>query len=555
MAEMTGNELLAETLKGYGATHFFFVPTVALRALPLMQDRGIQPVSAHGEKAAAYMADGYARASGRPGVCGAQAVGAANLAAGLKDAYMAGSPVIALTGGPAPQTTGRTVYQETRDFGMYAEVTKWSMRIEQIAQLPQALREAYRRATSGCPGPVYLEGRGHWAHVLDDSADLTPLVDDRFARVPALRSEPYGPSVAAALQALAAAQRPVIVAGGGVVQSGAEAALVAFAEQLSIPVATSAAAKAVIPDAHPLAVGVVGGYARRCANDAVAAADCVFYVGSRTGSMVTNQWRIPAPGAATVLHLDIDPLQLGRAYDTAVALLGDARAGLERLRAGADVGPDRSAWLAQVRGLVDDWNASVTALERSDAVPIRPERIMAELGAVLPEDGIVVSDTLQSSLWAGTFLRFTSPHQQFVRCAGSLGWGLPGAIGVKCAVGQRPVVCFSGDGALYYHLAELETAARYGISLLVVINNNGSYAGEKPLWDAAYADATTPADPMWIFGDLDFAGIAERLGCAAERVTDPGRVGPAIAEGLASGRPTVIDVVSDPGAVADKGWG
>jgi acetolactate synthase I/II/III large subunit len=555
LPEMTGTELLAQTMHGYGTTHFFFVPTVGLKALPAMERYGILPVSAHGEKAAAYMADGYARASGKPGFCGAQSVGAANMAAGLKDAYMAGSPVVAITGGPAPATEGRSVYQEIREFSMYEPVTKWSARIEQVEQLPQLLREAYRRSTSGAPGPVYLEGRGHWAHVLDDTADMELQVDERFARVPSFRSEPEQSAVEAALNELAKAERPVIVAGGGVVQSGAEAALVAFAERLSIPVATSAAAKAAIPDAHPLAVGVVGGYARRCANDVLAAADCVLFVGSRTGSMVTAGWRIPAEGSATILHLDIDPLELGRAYHTEVALLADARSGLERLLASATGDVDRGAWLGRVSELVSAWKRQADEIESSDAVPIRPERIMADLSRVLPDDGVVVADTLQSSLWAGTFMRFRSPRQQFIRCAGSLGWGLPGAIGAQCAVGDRSVVCFTGDGALYYHMAELETAARYGIPVVVVLNNNGAYAGEKPLWDAAYQGAATTADPMWIFGDINFASIAKEMGCATERVVDPDRVGPAIAEAIAARRPALIDVVSDPNAVADKGWG
>lgn len=551
---MTGSEVFARTLAGYGTTHFFFVPTVGLKALRVMEELGIQPISAHGEKAAAYMADGFARASGRPGFCGAQAVGASNMAAGLKDAHMAGSPVIAFVGGPAPATAGKAVYQEIRDIGLFTDVTKWVGRVQEVGQLPQMLREAYRRATSGAPGPICLEGRGHWAHVLDDRATIEPEVDPRFASVPAFRSAPDRASIEAAASELARADRPVIVAGTGVIQSGAQEALTALAEHLSIPVATSAGAKAALADDHPLNVGVVGTYARRCANDVVAASDCVFYVASKTGSMVTNNWRTPARATTTVLHLDIDPVQLGCAYPTDIAMLGDAREGLELLLA-ATAKAAKSAWSESARASVRAWNEQMRALETSNDVPVRPERIMAELSRVLPDDGVVVVDTLQSSLWAGSFLRLRSSRQQYIRCAGSLGWGLPGAIGAKCALGGRPTVCFTGDGAMYYHLAELETAARYKIGIVVVINNNGSYAGEKPLWDATYEGAENQPDHMWRFGSRDFSAIARELGCEGVRVEEPFEVGTAIAKALASGRPTVVDVVSDPTAVADKGWG
>lgn len=553
MPRMSGARAFAEMLKGYGTTHVFFVPTVLLNSLAEMERLGIQPVSAHGEKAAAYMADGYARATGRPGFCMAQTVGATNLAAGLKDAFMAGSPVIAVTGGPYPGSKARHVYQEIRDHASFAPVTKWNVQVDEVPRLPELLRQAIRMATVGGPGPVHLEARGHWSELVDDEAELDTTVEERFRQTPPFRPEPEPEAVRAAVAELNAARRPVIVAGGGVVRSGAEAALVELAEHLSIPVATSLNAKAAIPDDHPLAAGVVGTYARRCANEVVAAADLVLFVGSHTGSMVTNNWRIPAPGT-TVLHLDIDPAELGRVYPTKVALMGDARAGLRRMI--AESAPrSNPEWTAEVRAKVDAWWRQA-AEQPPDRTPIRPERVCAELGAALPPDGTVVVDTLQASLWTGSFLRLTSPSQRFIRCAGSLGWGLPGAIGAKCALGERPVVCVTGDGGMYYHLAELETAARHQVALVVVVNNNGAYGGEARYWHDAFASRTgDDARELWTFGPVNFARIAEEMGCSGVRVERPEELAPAIREGLASGRPTVIDVATDPGAVADKGWG
>lgn len=552
MPTRTGGQLFAEMLESYRTSHVFFVPALMLATIAELRARGITPVSTHGEKAAAYMADGYARASGKPGVCLAQAVGATNLAAGLKDACMAGSPVIAITGGPYPERQHRHVYQEIRDSLLFEPVTKWSASIQQGGRIPELVRQAYRTATSGNPGPVFLEARGHAAEVFDEEADAEPVAEERFAAVPPFRPAPDLASLRTAVGLLSTAQRPVIVAGGGVINSGAGDALVQLAEKLSIPVATSLNAKACIPDGHPLAVGVVGTYARRCANEVVRAADLVFYVGSHVGGLVTNNWRIP-PQGTTVIQLDIDPAELGRAYPAAVALMGDAREGLAGL---ADIASPRAntEWLAQVADIVRRWWSQLTPATL-EAEPIRPERICADLSQELPDDAVVVADTLQAGLWAGSYLRLRSSGQQFIRCAGSLGWGLPAAIGAKCAVADRAVVCFTGDGGVYYHLSELETAARYGINVVIVVNNNGCYGGERHMWQAAYSShQETPSADVWTFGDIDFAKIGSEFGCAGIRVSHPGDIAPAIAKGLAATRPTVIDVVSDPAAIADKGW-
>lgn len=556
MPTTTGPRYVADLLRGYGVTHLFFVPQMLLETLTGMEGMGIRRVLVHGEKAAAYMADGYARASGRPGVCMAQHVGASNLAAGLRDAYLACSPVIALTGGPAPAARYRHAYQELEDFTQFDHTTKLNARVDHIARLPDMLRQAFREATTGAPGPVHLQIGGHHAEAVMTEADLALHIEDAFKQVPAYRPSAGSAQVEAALRLVAAAERPIIVAGGGVAWSKAQAEVVALAERLSTPVATSLNAKGTILDTHPLAVGVVGTYSRACANRAVAEADLVFFIGSHTGGQVTARWQVPKPGTR-VIHLDIDAREIGRNYPTEQALLGDARTVLRQmLDATAErSGDKRGPWLSRVRQLVEEWRASVAGNVNSGAVPMRPERVCREITRVLPENAVLVSDTGHSGIWTGAFIEFTRPGQRLIRCAGSLGWGFPGALGVKCALPDRPVVCFAGDGGLYYHLAELETAARYGINLVIVVNNNGALNQEIPHFDRAYGgDREERGREMWGFNPVNFARVAESLGCVGLRVEKPGEMAPAIERALAAGRPVVIDTITDHRAFSPKTW-
>ena len=259
------------------------------------------------------MADGYARASGKPGVCMAQVIGALNLAAGLRDAWLAHSPVIAFTGGRDPSSKFRKVYQEVDDVPAFEPVTKFNATVDDVARFPDMVRQAFRVATTGTPGPVHLQFRGNEGQVDLDEAELEPLVEAQFARVPPFRPAPDDASVRAALDALQKAERPVIVAGGGVRASGAAAELVALAEALQIPVATSLNGKDSIPGVHPLSVGVVGSYSRESANRVVNRADLVCFIGSETGGMTTHFWAVPKIGTPAI-QIDIDPEALGRNY-------------------------------------------------------------------------------------------------------------------------------------------------------------------------------------------------------------------------------------------------
>ena len=547
MALITGGKFIAEALKAYGVTHVFVAPAIAREALAEMSVLGVKSIVTHGEKAAAYMADGYARTANRPGVCFAQSVGAANLAAGLQDPYLAMSPVIAMTGRKTPMEQHKNAYQEIEHSKPFASVTKFSAFVERVEQLPYLLRQAFREATSGTPMPVHLDLQGMTANVImQTEGDLELVVEESFTRRPAFRPEASPDTVLRAAQRLSGAQRPVIVAGGGVTSSQAEQEVVELAEMLSIPVATSLNAKGAITDNHPLSVGVVGSYSRWCANRVVAEADLVIFIGSHTGSQVTNEWRIPAEGTP-VIQIDIDPSELGRSYPNEVSLHGDAKATLRKLIEALEPIGGRNDWVSRAQELVKDWREEVAPRSNSEAVPIIPERLCNELTKFLPEDSLLVSDTGHAGIWTGSMVDLNHQGQGYIRCAGSLGWGLPGAIGVKCAAPDRPVVCFTGDGGLWYHIGELETAVRYNIPVVTVVNNNRGLLQNKRGDDRGYANVDgADSSELWQFNDVDLAKVAESMGALGIRVDRPGDIQSALEQALASGRPAVVDVVTDP---------
>ena len=556
MPRMTGARFLVETMKAYGVTHAFYMPMVVTRALVEMEQVGIARIMAHSEKAAAYMADGYARAAKRPAVCMAQNVGAANLAAGLQDPFLGGSPVVALTGRGAPAQQNRNYYQEVDHVQPFNAVTKFNALVDNPEELPRLLRQAFREATSGAPAPVHLDLQGSsGALIMDVEADLEVVAEAPFTHIPPFRGEPETEMVRDAVRALTEARRPVIVAGGGVPSSGAQQEVVELAEMLSIPVATSLNAKGTIPDDHPLSVGVCGTYSRWCANRVVSEADLVFFIGSHTGSQVTTEWQIPRPGTP-VIQLDIDPTELGRSYPIQVGLQGDAKASLRKLIEHLEPIGSRADWVGRAQELVREWREDVAPLANSDASPMRPERLCKEISEYLPDDAVLLSDTGHSGIWTGTMIDLYKPTQSFLRCAGSLGWAFPAALGAKCAVPDRPVVCFTGDGGFWYHLSEMETAVRYGINTVTVINNNHSLNQEKQGNERAYESVgvTGNVDELWVFPDTNFAKLAEDMGGFGIRVDKPEDLQDAMAEAAASGKPSVVDVVTDIEGIAPRAW-
>jgi acetolactate synthase-1/2/3 large subunit len=551
--KMLGAECMADMLKGYGVTHVFHVPAVLRRSFVEMERRtDIKRLHVHGEKSAAYMADGYARASGKPGVCMAQVIGALNLAAGLRDAWLAHSPVIAMTGGREPRTKFRKVYQEVDDMPSFEPVTKFNATVDDVTRFPDMLRQAFRVAVSGTPGPVHLQFRGNEGQVDAEEADLEPLCEPQFSRVPPFRPEPDQASVQAALTILQAAERPVIVAGGGVRASNAQGLVVALAEALQIPVATSLNGKDTIPGTHPLSVGVVGSYSRESANRVVGRADLVCFIGTEAGGMTTHFWAVPPIGTPAI-QIDINAEALGRNYPLLAAVNGDAKVTLARMLAAADRASagGRKGWVEETRKICAEWQEKYASLMDSDAVPIRPERLCAELTRHVPEDAIVVVDTGHAGMWMGGMFDLTSPRQSYMRSAGHLGWAFPAGLGAKCACPDRPVVTFTGDAGLWYHIGEIETAVRWQINAVIVVNNNGGGNQSKRGFDRVYGGTQTEGGrSLWTFNKTNFARIAEDMGALGIRVENASAFPAALAQALAAGRPAVIDVLTDIDALA-----
>src|SRR5580692_6806097 len=558
LAKITGGRFIAEFLNAQGVTAFFFVPTMLSRALAEMDNMPIKRVLTHGEKAAAYMADGYARASGRPGICAAQAVGAANLAAGLRDAYMGHSPVIALTGGRWGHQKHKINYQEMDDFPMFTQVTKANFQVDTVVRLPDLLRQAFREATSGTPAPVNLLFAGKEGDIEHDEAELKLIEEETFAQLPAFRPAPEAARVAEATRALKKAKRPVIVIGGGARYSGAGPEVLKLARALSIQIATSLNAKSLVPENEPLYIGVPGTYSRSCTNKILKRADLVVYVGSQTGGMVTHFWKIP-PAGTPVIQIGIDPSDLGRNYPNAVSVLGDAKVTLQALieavGSGGKAKPaGNKKWVEEVQAAVAEWRAEVKPLRESNAEPMRPERIWKDLGDWLPRDTIVLSDTGHAGMWSAQQLWVSKPWD-FLRAAGSLGWAFPASLGAKVAMPKKPVVCFTGDGGFWYHLQELETAVRCGIPTVTVVNNNNSLNQETTIFRQAYGGKPSKKQgEMWHFSQVNFATIAESMGALGIRVTKPAELRSALDRAISSGRSAVVEVMSDIEALAPNAW-
>jgi len=545
MTLISGATFIAETLQKYDVTHVFYVESMLRKSLVEMQRLGIKRVVTHSEKAAAYMADGYARVSNKPGVCMAQSVGAANLAAGLQDPFLAHSPVIALTGYKPAFFQYRNAYQEIPHHPLFECVTKYNVRIDDIEQLPIIFRQAFRETTSSAPRPAHIDIKGHNGELTDEAeAELKIECEATYKQCPSSRPVPSEKDMKKAADVLLHSKRPVLVVGRGAAISGAGKEIVALAEKLQIPVASSADGKGVMPDTNPLCVGVVGDYSRSCANQIVSESDLVVFIGTGTGDQVTKNWTIPEQGIP-IIHIDINPSELGRNYPNTLGLLGDARATLQAMAemVGKKRGP--SDWTKQTDEIMKQWWAKAEKYRNAESTPIRPERICKEISDLLPDDGIIVADTGHSAIWASTMINITSPNQSFIRAAGSLGWAFPASLGAKCAAPQRPVVCFCGDGGFLYHMSELETASRWNINTITVVNNNSMLGQCAVGIEKTYDNNVLEKEHLYKFQNTNFARIAAEFGCIGIQITDPEEIRPALQEAFNARRPVLIDVITD----------
>ena len=553
MPKMTGGRFIAEFLEKSGVDAVFYVPTILSRPLAEMDNMKIKRVLAHAEKSAAYMADGYARASGKPGICAAQAVGAANLAAGLRDALMGNSPVIALSGGRKSMEKHKGAYQENDDFPVFQALTKANFQVDQVEGLPDLMRQAFREATTGNPGPVNLQLAGNNGQIEDDYADLEVLVEERYGKTPSHRFTPPLEEIKQAISKINTAKKPVIILGGGARISDAGDEALEFSKKTGIPIATSVASYNLIPEDYELYIGVPGSYSRECTNKILTDADLFIFIGSSTGGQVTHFWKIPSKDTR-VIQIGIDPSDLGRNYPNDISLLGDAKSTLQMLLKEDLKRLDIDDWRSHSIGLVKDWKDSLKPLRESNNIPVRPERMMKELSEIIPEGSVVVSDTGHTAMWTVQNL-WLNKKWNFIRCAGSLGWGFPAAMGAKCAFPDKDVYCLTGDGGLWYHFTELETAVRCDIPTITIVNNNNALNQEHDIFMNAYdGKPSNRWTEMWYFNKVSFAELANNMGAFGISVTDPNDIKEAVKEAKKSKKPAIVEIEGDVSALAPTAW-
>ncbi len=349
------------------------------------------------------------------------------------------------------------------------------------------------------------------------------------------------------------AKKVVIVAGEGATASGAGKELLALAELLAAPIATSLGARGLVPTRHRLSVGCAGSYAAPPANQIVYEAELVVFIGCETGDQVTHTWRIPAIDTPCV-QIDLDPTDIGRSYPNTTGVMGDPKSTVAALITALGRPSRDTAFADRAAGIMSAWRQSRAAALASNATPIWPDRLCDEITRALPADGILIADTGYSSIWSSSLIELNGEGQTYLRAAGSLGWSFPAALGAKCAAPQRKIICWSGDGALYYHLTELETARRRGIAVVLVVNNNSGFGQGWPNIQRQQGNKPGDVAELARFGPTNFADVAGVFGLRGIRVEEPSQIGPALRDALASDETVVVDVATDIDCRAPEPW-
>jgi acetolactate synthase-1/2/3 large subunit len=532
---------LVETLAAYDVEYTF-----GMKILEEADHHVVKPIMIHYESTAGLMAHAYARFSGKPAVVTLNRAGTANMIMGLHEPWQSSSPLILLMDATPPQLVGKNALYEVDARGMVAPVTKVIVEAANPSQYPEALRKAFRLATSGRPRPVALHltpGRP------SGEEHVEVFAEPQFTHFPAVRIPPDPDQIRRAAELLRQAERPCIVAGGGVVLSQAWDALRDLADLTQMPVATTISGKGAFDEHHPLAVGATGSVQAgvhgrgRVAEQIVKSSDVVLLVGTRTNQMATSAWSVPDP-SSTIIHVDVDPAELGRNYRTAVGLVADARLALAALQAELQDFRPRNDRTGEIRQLLDQWAEDNTRFASSDQVPIHPGRLVHEIGRFVGPSTLIASDGSSPFMWASSHL-LVSAGATFIspRGTGAIGTGLPMAMGAKLARPDLDVICLEGDGGLMCGiLAELETAAHYGIGVTTIVFNNGTLGHERYNMHGGQ-------EYMDFSGGIDFAAVARGLRCDGIRVEHPDDLHRAISQGVEAGRsghPTLIDVVIHP---------
>ena len=540
---LTGAEAVVRMLQHYGVEIVFGL--CGDTSLPLYDalarlDHGITHVLTRDERSAAYMADAYARLSGRVGVCeGPSGGGATYILPGVVEANESSVPLLAITSDISVSARGRFTLTEIDQAALFRPATKWNAVIDRSVDIPRTLRAAFRAMTTGRPGAAHI------GLPFDVQNGAVEEDDVRAGPQSGRRTAPNPDSIRAAADAIASASAPLFICGGGAMTAGGEVALLGLAEAIGAPVATTISGKGSIAETHDLAVGVVGSNGGTPETRAVVeAADLVVFVGCRAGSVTTERWRFPRPGAARIVHIDVDPRVLGANYPTEVAVAGDAKLALEALAEALDGASPGRIDPAFLRAQKAKKFEAFDALAKSDETPIRPERLVAALQDALPADSVVVADPGTPCPYLSAYLVLEKPGRGFLsnRAHGALGYAMPAAIGAQFARPDAKCVAVMGDGSFAFTSGEMETVVRLGLPIVFVVVSNSSFGWIKAGQKTGYGGRYHAVD----FSRSDHARIAEAYGLRAWSVSEPAALAPALAAAIAHDGPSLVDVVCQP---------
>ena len=537
---MTGSRALLEALKAEGVKHIFGIPGGAVIPVydALYDEQEIHHILTRHEQGAAHAADGYARALGKPGVCmTTSGPGATNLTTGILNAYMDSSPVIAISGQMPTPMLGSDAFQEADMLSLMLPVTKHNFIVHRIEELPAVVRLAFKIATTGRPGPVHIDLP---KNVQVDKADLKIPAEIKYDKNPKL--EPDVEDIRKAVDMLSSAEQPVIYAGGGVVWSGASAELVELAELLGAPVVTSLLGKGTIPEDHPLSLGMLGMHGRMAANLAVTESDVLLGVGVRFSDRATGDVRHFAP-RAKIIHIDIDPVEIGKNVRVDLPIVGDAKRSLAAIIRGLRVQVKRgrtSEWLQRIKKLREELAPRMDY----DEIPIKPQRAIKEIMSVLGDDAIVVTEVGQCQMWVAHFYQVKKPRH-FISSGGlgTMGFGFPASMGAKVACPKCDVVNIAGDGSFLMNSQELATVVENKINVVSCIFNNG-YLGMVKQWQDLFYQKRRSA--VKLGKSPDFVKLAEAYGAWGDRAVRPSEIAPKLREAMRCGKPAVLDIPIDP---------
>lgn len=504
----------------------------------LYDEREIRHILVRHEQGAAHAADGYARASGKPGVCmTTSGPGATNLTTGILNAYMDSSPVVAISGQVPTSLLGADAFQEADMLSVMLPITKHNFIVHRAEDVPRVVRLAFKIATTGRPGPVHIDLP---KDAQAGKADFKIPADVEYPK--AVKLEPDVGQIHMAVNLLTQAERPLIFAGGGVVWSGASPEVVALAEMLGAPVVTSLLGKGAIPEDHPLSMGMLGMHGRMAANLAISECDVLLGVGVRFDDRATGDVRYFAP-KAKIVHIDIDQAEIGKIVRVDVPIVGDAKHALAAIIKGLKARAKRqkpSEWLRRTEKLRKDLAPRMDY----DDVPIKPQRAIKEIMDVLGDDAIVVTEVGQCQMWAAHFFTVRKPRH-FISSGGlgTMGFGFPASMGVKVARPECDVVDIAGDGSFLMNSQELATVVENGINVVVCILNN-RHLGMVKQWQDLFFQKRRSA--VYLGETPDFVKLAEAYGAWGDRATRPSEIAPKLREALKCGKPAVLDIIIDP---------